>query len=77
MNKFAYCLGHTLDANFSERICKHRENCRYYIEDLFARFRGQLNDAELLVCFDPCPYYLPKREEVKRELSPDEDIFRV
>ena len=77
MPNFAYCLGHVLDGNYSERTCKHRENCRYYIEDLFVKYRGQLDDAELLICFDPCPYYLPKHEEVKLELSPEEDIFRV
>jgi hypothetical protein len=77
MPNFAYCLGHVLDGNYSERTCKHRENCRYYIEDLFVKYRGQLDDAEMLICFEPCPYYLPKREEQKCELSPDKDIFKV
>ena len=72
-----YCLGVTLDANFCERTCKKRENCKYYDLDIYAHYKHMWNDMDFLVCFEPCQYYLPKHEEVKVELSEEENIFAI
>ena len=60
-----------------EKTCKKRDNCKYYTEDFFRRYRDQLDDCDFLVCYEPCRYYLPRREEVKVELKEDQDIFNI
>lgn len=77
MSEFFYCLGHWLDGNFMEHTCKKRENCLYYMEDFFVRFKDSLDRFDFLICKENCEYYLPRKEEVKCELSEDEDIFAI
>ena len=74
-DKFWYCHGITLDGNYCEKICKKRENCKYYDVDFYSKYRDILDKCDFLVCFEPCKYYSPKREEVSFELSDDEDPF--
>jgi len=75
--KFYYCLGYTLDGNFCEKICKKRENCKYYDQDIYRKYKDIWHKFDFLVCFDPCQYYSPRREEVKCELTEEEDIFNL
>ena len=73
MAKYHWCMGITLDGNFCEQTCKRRDNCVYYLEDLFRRFnRDELEEYPLLN--EPgreCSYFVPRREEVKKEETDD------
>ena len=60
--KYSWCLGITLDCYFVEHTCNLRENCVYYINDIFSRFkRDELEDDFLLnEPGKPCSYFYPK-----------------
>ena len=65
MIEFWYCHGIELDANYVEHTCKKRENCRYYDHDFYRKYAGMLDRCDFLVCFAPCPHFIPRREERK------------
>ena len=49
MAKYNWCLGIVLNGNLCEQTCRKRDNCVYYIEDLFSRFKiDQLEEDFLL-----------------------------
>lgn len=77
MADFYYCLGHWLDGNFMEHTCKKRENCKYYDEAFFVKYKDMLDRFDFLICKEKCEYYLPRREEVKCELTEEQDIFKI
>ena len=77
MADFYYCFGIYLDGNFCEKTCKKRENCKYYDADLFRKYGDIIDRFDFLVCNEDCKYYTPRHEEVKVELSPEEDIFAI
>ena len=73
--KYNYCLGIVLDGNYVEKTCKRRDNCRYYLEDIFTRFKpDELADEPLLnEAGMECCYYLPKRDIV--EIAASDEPF--
>lgn len=75
MGDYSYCLGITLDGNYAEKICKKRENCQYYLHDLFKRFPRALGEGDMILNEPgaPCKSFLPKQEIV--EIERDEDPF--
>jgi hypothetical protein len=75
MSEFYYCQGHYLDGNYAEHTCKKRDNCKYYDEDFYRKYADMLDRFDFLVCFEPCPYFIPRREERKCELSEEDDPF--
>lgn len=77
MADFYYCLGHYLDANFCEKTCKKRENCKYYVEDVFRKYADIIDRFDFLVCGENCKFYTPRHEEVKSDLTEDQDIFNI
>lgn len=77
MAEFYYCMGHWLDENFMEHVCKQKENCKYYQEDFFVKYKDMLDRCDFLICKEKCEYHLPMHEEVKRELKEDKDIFAI
>ena len=60
--KYNWCLGITLDGNYQEHTCKLRENCVYYVHDIFRRFRREELEEEPLMNEPgkPCQYFNPK-----------------
>ena len=70
-----YCLGVWLDGNFMEHTCKMRENCKFYMDDFFVKYKDELDQYDFLICREKCEYHLPKYEEVKCEISEEDDIF--
>lgn len=77
MAKYYFCLGLWLSPDFAEHVCKRRENCKYYLEDFFVRYRAMLDDFDFLICEENCKHYLPKKEEVPPKVTNDEDIFKI
>ena len=78
MNEIWYfCLGIFIDGNFMEHTCKKRDNCRYYQEDIFVKYKYEMHNADFLICNEDCKYYTPRREEQKCELSEEQDIFNI
>lgn len=52
-----------------------RDNCKYYLHDLFRRYPAALGEGEIIVN-EPgrdCTYYLPKQEQF--EVRVEEDPF--
>lgn len=70
-----YCLGVTVDANFCEKTCKKRENCRYYDIDVYAHYKHMWNEMDFLVCHEPCQYHVPKYEEQESGIEEEVDPF--
>lgn len=77
MADFYHCFGICLDANFCEKTCKKRENCKYYVEDLYRKYADIIDKFDFLICEEDCKYYTPRYEEVKCDLSDEEDIFNI
>ena len=75
--KYFYCLGVTIDGNFAEKTCPRRENCMYFLHDLFKRYPQALGEGEMIVN-EPgkeCTYYLPRQEKV--EIKEEEIPFAI
>ena len=72
--KYFYCLGVTIDGNYAEKTCKVRDNCQYYLHDLFKRHPEALGEGEMILNepWRECTCYLPRQEkvEVKEEDNP-------
>ena len=65
--KYSFCLGVTLDGNYQEKTCKVRDNCQFYLLDLFSCYPSALGEGEMIVN-EPgreCKCYLPRREQVE------------
>lgn len=71
---FYFCFGIYLDANFCEKTCKKRDNCKYYDVNLYRKYSDIIDQFDFLVCEENCKYYTPRQEEVQEE-RPDEDVL--
>lgn len=75
--RYSWCYGITLDGNFCEQTCKKRDNCVYYVEDLFRRFKREELEEEPLMN-EPgkeCQYFVARREKVEK--TEVEDLFAM
>ena len=60
-----------------EKTCPKRENCQFYLHDLFKRYPHALGEGEMIVN-EPgreCTCYLPRQEKV--EIKEEEDPFAM
>lgn len=70
---YNYCLGIELDSNYVEQVCKKRDNCMYYLEDIFVRFKPEQLESDFLLN-EPgqeCRYFLQRHVEEKRQECED------
>lgn len=75
--RYHFCLGIILDGNYVEQTCKVRDNCQFYLHDLFHRYPRALGEGEMILN-EPgrsCTCYLPRQEKV--EVKVEEDPFAV
>lgn len=76
--QYYFCLGVILDGNYVEKTCKVRDNCKYYLHDLFRRFPTALGDGEMILN-EPgkeCTNYLQRQERIEHKHE-DEDPFAI
>jgi len=72
---YNYCLGYVLDGNYCEKTCKKRDNCRYYDENIYAHYKHIWSEMDFLMCYEPCQYYLPIKEDEDICMSEEVDPF--
>lgn len=73
MADYYFCLGVTLDGNYAEQTCKLRDNCRYFLHDLFRRFPHALGEGEMIINEPgrPCTHHVQRHEVVEKTEEDD------
>lgn len=71
MKQYSFCHGWMVEKRtFAEVTCKQRERCQYYSEDFYRHHGDHLDDFEEMFPFEPCPYFLERIGETKKEKQP-------